>query len=129
MKKFLLAAMSVTLVATPLLAAAPAEAAQRQNSQTIRYKPNGTVVVNNNRNNRQFVRQNQRIADRQWRKGQRFDRQQVRNYRQINDWRAYRNQRLYAPQRGQQWVRSGNDAVLISVASGLIGAVLAGAFN
>ena len=132
MKKFLIAAVSATLIATPILAAAPAEAQSRQTQQTVRYKPNGTVVVkqqNLRQNQRQAVRQNQRQANRQWRKGQRFDRQQVRNYRQINNWQQYRNQRLYAPQRGQQWVQSGNDAVLITVASGLIGAVLAGAFN
>ncbi len=129
MKKFLLAAVSATLIATPILAAAPAAAQARQTQQTVRYKPNGTVVVKQKNVRNQIVRQNQRQANRQWRKGQRFDRQQARNYRQIGNWQQYRNQRLYAPQRGQQWVQSGNDAVLITVASGLIGAVLAGAFN
>lgn len=128
MKKFLIAAVATTLVASPILAAAPAEAQSRHTQQTVRYKPNGAVVVKR-QNVRQAYRPNQRQADRQWRKGQRFDRQQARNYRQISNWQQYRGRHLYAPPRGQQWVQSGNDAVLISVASGLIGAVLAGAFN
>lgn len=64
-----------------------------------------------------------------WYKGQRFNRAEARNYRQINNWRQYQNRRLYAPPRGYQWVQSGNDAVLIAVASGVIGAVLGGVFN
>ena len=130
MKKFLIAAMGATLIATPLLAA-PAEAQNRRAEQTIRYKPNGTIVVkqqNRGLNQRQIVRQ-QRQAVRQWQRGQRFDRNYAQRYRVVNDWRAYQGRRLYAPQRGQQWVQSGNDAVLVGIASGVIGAVIAGAFN
>lgn len=131
MKKFLIAAIATTLVASPILAAAPAEAQSRQTERTVKYKPNGKVVVKQRttvqrQNYRQPVRQTYRTN---WRKGERFDRRQARNYRQVSNWREYQNRRLYAPQRGQQWVRSGNDAVLITVASGVIGAVLAGAFN
>lgn len=122
MKTFLIAAVATTLVASPILAAAPAAAQNRHSQQqTIRYKPNGTVVVRN-KTHRPSYRAH-------WRKGERFDRQQARNYRQITNWRAYQNRRLYAPPRGYQWVQSGNDAVLVAVASGLIGAVLGGAFN
>jgi Ni/Co efflux regulator RcnB len=128
MKKLILAAVATTLVATPLLAATPAEA-QRRTEQTVRYKPNGTVVVKERTVRGQPARINQRQAYRQWRKGQRFDQRQARNYRQINDWRAYRGNRLYAPPRGYRWVQSGNDALLVGVAGGVIGAVLAGAFN
>jgi Ni/Co efflux regulator RcnB len=129
MKKFLLAAMSVSLVATPVLAAAPAQA-QARHGQVVKYKPNGTVVVRQNArgNNRQAIRQQRQIA-RQWQRGQRFDRRYAPNYRAVNDWRAYQGRRLYAPPRGYQWVQSGNDAVLVALASGLIGAVIGGAFN
>ena len=41
----------------------------------------------------------------------------------------YRGRGLYAPPRGYQWAQSGNDAVLVAVASGLIGAVIGGALN
>ena len=125
MKKFLIAALATTLIAGPIVAAVPADAQVRHTERTVRHKPNGTVVVR-----KQTVRTPARQTYRtNWRRGERFDRRQARNYGQINDWRQYKNRRLYAPQRGQQWVRSGNDAVLITVASGVIGAVLAGAFN
>jgi Ni/Co efflux regulator RcnB len=137
MKKFLIAALATTLVAGPIVAAAPAEAQSRQTERVVRQKPNGTVVVkqrtvqgSNRANMRQNVRQPVRQTYRaNWRRGERFDRAQARNYRQVSNWQQYRNRRLYAPQRGQQWVQSGNDALLISVASGVIGAVIAGAFN
>ena len=148
MKTFLIAAIATTLVASPIIAAAPAEAQSRQTQQTVKYKPNGRVVVKQRTVQRQVVRPNvrQRVVVRQnvrpnvrqnfrqpvrqtyrtnWRQGERFNRAQARNYRQVTNWQQYQNRRLYAPQRGQQWVQSGNDAILISVASGVIG----GAFN
>ena len=130
MKKFLIAAVATTLVATPILAAAPAEAQTRHTQETVKYKRNGAVVVKKQtvtrRDARQPVRQTYRSS---WRKGERFDRRQARNYRQVTNWQQYRGRHLYAPPRGYQWVQSGNDAVLVAAASGLIGAVLAGAFN
>ena len=130
MKKFLIAAVATTLVATPILAAAPAEAQSRHTQETVKYKRNGNVVVKKQtvvrRDARQPVRQTYRSN---WRQGERFNRAQARNYRQVTNWRQYQNRRLYAPQRGQQWVQSGNDAVLITVATGVVAAVLAGAFN
>ena len=131
MKKFLIAAVATTLVASPILAAAPAEAQSRQTQQTVRYKPNGTVVVKkHDRAAPERAPAGPPVSYRtNWRKGERFNRAQARNYRQVTNWRQYQNRRLYAPPRGQQWVQSGNDAVLITVASGVIAAVLAGAFN
>ena len=121
MKKFIIAALATTLVATPILAATPAEAQQRRAEQTIRYKPNGTVVVKQ-RDNRQVQRQ----VYRNWRKGERFNAREARNYRVVNDYRA---RRLAAPPRGYRYVQSGNDAALVGITSGLIGAVLAGALR
>lgn len=128
MKKLMTALMATAVVATPILAAAPAEAQVRRTEQTIRYKPNGTVVVKRQQV-RQAPRQAQRQVYRNWQRGQRFDRAYAPRYRVVNDWRAYQNRRLYAPPRGYQWVQSGNDAVLVAVAGGLIGAVLGGVFN
>ena len=69
-----------------------------------------------------MVRQNHR----NWSKGQRFDRRYATNYRVIDNPRAYR---LSNAPRGYQWVRSGNDAVLIAVTSGIIGAVIGNAIS
>jgi Ni/Co efflux regulator RcnB len=64
-----------------------------------------------------------------WARGQRFDSRYATNYQSIDNWQQYRGRRLYAPPRGYHWVRSGNDAVLVAITGGLIGAVLGGAFN
>lgn len=39
----------------------------------------------------------------------------------VNDWRSHR---LYAPQRGYQWVQAGNDYALVAIATGIIATVL-----
>jgi len=125
MKKFILSAIAASLVASPLAATAASAAPypQDRHSTVIRHQPGRTVVVDRD------VHRNGPQYRSHWRKGERFDYRQARNYRVINDYRAYRGRHLYAPPRGYHWVRSGNDAVLVAVAGGLIGAVLAGAFN
>jgi Ni/Co efflux regulator RcnB len=60
-----------------------------------------------------------------FRVGQRFDHRYATNYRVIQNPRAYR---LRDAPRGYRWVQSGNDAVLVALASGLIGALFANAF-
>ena len=83
----------------------------RQQAAPARYSRTSTVVRQNHRN---------------WSKGQRFDRRYATNYRVIDNPRAYR---LSNAPRGYQWVRSGNDAVLIAVTSGIIGAVIGNAIS
>jgi Ni/Co efflux regulator RcnB len=123
MKKLILGALAATILASPL-AIAPASAAPQQRTETRKVVrgPHGRTVVTN----RTVVN---RPNYRRWAKGQRFDSRYAQNYSQINNWQQYRGRRLYAPPRGYHWVRSGNDAVLVAVAGGVIGAVLAGAFN
>ncbi len=119
MKTFILSALAATLVASPLLAAAPAEAQQRREVTTVRHNDNnGRTVVTK----RTVVRTPQY---RNWRAGQRFDRRQAQNYRVIT---TYRNYRLAAPPRSSQWVRSGNDALLIN-GRGNVVQVRGGAFR
>jgi Ni/Co efflux regulator RcnB len=122
MKTLILGLLAATVAAGPIAATAAEAAPQARHSTTVvRERPNGRTVVTQ----RTVVRQ---PRYRQWRKGQRFDRRYAQNYREI-DYRAYRQRRLYAPPRGYHWVRSGNDAVLVGVASGVIAAVLAGALR
>ena len=124
MKKIILSAVAAAVIASPMAAAPALAAPQRHETvrqQTVvRHQPGRTVVVRKN------VRQTPNF--RKWNKGQRFDRRYAQNYREI-DYRQYRNQRLYAPPRGYHWVQSGNDAVLVALTSGLIGAVIGGALN
>jgi Ni/Co efflux regulator RcnB len=118
MKKFLLSAVAATLVAAPIMAAVPAEAAPRHQTTVVKHKANGRTVVT-----KRTVRQ----TPRHWQRGQRFDHRYASNYRVVTNYRSYH--RLYTPPRGYHWVRSGNDAVLVAITSGLIGAVIGGAFN
>ncbi len=121
MKKFVMAALAASFAITAIVPAGFGFRQDRRHTTIVRHEPGRTVVVD-----RTVTRGPQY---RSWRRGERFDYRQARNYRVINDWRGYRGRHLYAPPRGYHWVRSGNDAVLVAVAGGVIGAVLAGAFN
>ncbi len=134
MNRFLIAALATTMVATPTLAAAqpyrgPAHnSAQGPAHEAVQQRGHGPVVVKQRGHAPVAVRQNsyQRPSAVQyrsnWRKGERFDSRQARNYRQI-DYRQYRG--LQAPPRGYQYVQSGNDAVLVGITSGIVAAVFA----
>ena len=120
-KKLIQATAAAALLATPMIAAEAS--AQQQRQTTVVQRPNGAVVRTTTTS-----RAPARAQYRKWNKGQRFDRRYAQNYRVV-DYRQYRNRRLYSPPRGYQWVRSGNDAVLVGVTSGVISAVLAGALR
>jgi Ni/Co efflux regulator RcnB len=123
MKKFILSAIAVSMVASPLAATA-ASAGQYQPQQrhetVIRHQPGKTTVVQRD------YRQSRPQYRNSWRKGERFDYRQARNYRVIND---YRGRHLKAPPRGYRYVQSGNDALLVGISSGVIAAILAGALR
>jgi Ni/Co efflux regulator RcnB len=134
MNRFLIAALATTMVATPTLAAAqpyrgPAHNSAHAPSHTmVQQRGHGPVVVKQRGHAPVVVKQNSyhRAAKAQyrsnWRKGERFDSRQARNYRQI-DYRQYRG--LQAPPRGYRYVQSGNDAVLVGITSGIVAAVFA----
>jgi Ni/Co efflux regulator RcnB len=117
MKKLILSAVVATLVASPI-AAAPAFAQHREMT-TIRHDDrNGRTVV---------VQRDVRGAQhRNWRRGERFDRRYAQNYQEI-DYRRYRG--LRTPPRGYRYIRSGNDAVLVGITSGIIASVIANAIR
>jgi Ni/Co efflux regulator RcnB len=116
-KKFIIALTATTMVASPMVVAQAQAAPQREVHKVVKHTPRGKVV------HKTVVRKDNH---RRWSKGQRFDRRYATNYRVIDNYRGYH---LKAPSRGQQWVRSGNDAVLIAITSGVIGAVVANAIR
>ena len=151
MKKFLMALAVTTMAVSPMVTAQAAAAQHRvvekkissNNGKRVVEKTvsqrNGQRVVtqtttrNNDRRDRYNGQRDrydgQRYSaaqQRHWAKGQRFDRRYASNYRVINNPRAYR---LSNAPRGYQWVQSGNDAVLIAVTSGIIGAVIGNAIG
>lgn len=122
MKKLILAAMTASLLATPMAAAA-------QSRTVIKEKPGRTIVAQKDGRGQKVTKtvvRPQQARATKWQRGQKFDRNRATNYRVI-DYRSYRQRGVYAPPRGYQWVRSGNDAILVAIASGLIGAVIGGA--
>ncbi|WP_425530285.1 RcnB family protein [Sphingomonas longa] len=133
MKTFLLAALAATIATGPVMASAAeaAPAQQRRETVVVSERDNGRRTVTKRtvvreQYGRDYGQQRGLRANqyRNWRKGERFDRRYARNYRQI-DYRQYRG--LRAPPRGYRYYQSGNDAVLVAVASGVIAAVIAGA--
>lgn len=106
MKKFILAAVAATVALSPLAATtASAQGMREDRRTTVVQRPNGNVVK------RTVVRQNAPRYRSDWRKGQRFDQRQARNYRQI-DYRQYRG--LRAPPRGYRYVQSDRNVILVS---------------
>ena len=144
MKKFLMALAVTSMAVSPMVTAQAAAASHRTVEKSVKNnngkrvvqktvtQRNGQRVVTKTttRNNVQRDRYNgQRysaVQQRHWAKGQRFDRRYATNYRVIENPRAYR---LSNAPRGYQWVRSGNDAVLITITSGIIGAVIGNAIS
>jgi Ni/Co efflux regulator RcnB len=118
MKKLIFAAVAASMIATPVLAAAPQHGPQRQQPtrvvKVVKPAPKRVVVVHKAKPAPVF-------QARKWQRGQRFDSRYAPRYRQI-DYRQHRG--LKAPPRGYRYVQSGNDAVLVSIGTGIIAAVL-----
>lgn len=116
MKKLILAAVAASLVSTPVLAAP---------FQSYGHNDRGRIEQNHRPDTR---RDNYRPGKAQfhqnWKRGDRFDARKAYNYRVIGNPRAYR---LNTAPRGYRWVQSGNDAVLVGIASGIIASVIANA--
>jgi Ni/Co efflux regulator RcnB len=122
-KKFITATLAASLLATPVLAA-PGD---RHDNRTGRFEQNDRNDRVERREDRWVdIRSDYRRAPaqyRSWGRGQHFDSRYARNYRVIGSPRAYR---LNDAPSGYRWVQSGNDAVLIGLASGIVASVLAG---
>ena len=94
MKKLILAALAASVAVLPTAGAS----AQTRTTTTVRERPNGAVVTRTTTDYRT------------WRAGDRFDRRHAQSYATLPNWQRYR---LNRPARGQHWVRSGRDAVLL----------------
>jgi Ni/Co efflux regulator RcnB len=57
---------------------------------------------------------------RKWRRGEHY--RDWRRHEAVRDWHRHG---LKRPGRGQEWIRVGNDYLLVGIASGLIGAMIA----
>jgi len=119
MKKFLL-----SLAAASTVLAAPVAA----NASDFNHGDRGRVEQRYDRHDngsRYQAQGHDTQRYRNFRQGERFDSRYARNYRVIGNPYAYG---LRAAPRGEHWVRSGNDALLVGLVGGVIGAVVANAF-
>lgn len=126
MKKIVLALAGASVAITGLAATPAAAADFGRHNDRGRYEQvqnrnlqKGRFVQNN-----RFVTQN-RFQNHRWNCGDRFDRRYASNYMVISNPTYYR---LRPAPYGYHWVRSGNDAVLVALASEIIGALVANAF-
>jgi Ni/Co efflux regulator RcnB len=125
MKKIALALAGASVAITGL-AASPAAAAdfrghdrgRQEQVQTRNFQQNRFVTNVRSRNDNRFQAH-------RWNRGERFDRRYASNYMVVSNPYAYN---LRPAPYGYRWVRSGNDAVLVAIASGIIGALVANAF-
>lgn len=124
MKKIALALAGAS-VAVAGLVATPASAADFRGHDRGRYEQVTSRVVVNQRFDNQRFRNDNRFQQHRWNRGDRFDSRYATNYTVIANPGYYH---LRQAPCGYRWVRSGNNAVLVAIASGIIGAVLANSF-
>ena len=102
MKKLMLSALAMTMLAGPLAAtAAEAHAYPQQTVTTVQENRHGREVVTE----RTVVRPGYRT----WHRGERFDYRYAPAYRRVTEYRTYR---LPPPPPRHYWARSGHDAIL-----------------
>lgn len=116
MKKIILATVAFSMIATPAAFAQHYGGPQPKHSQ--QWNGHGPHVQKHHGPQRRYEQ------PRRWSKGQRLDRDHRRNVVHARD---YRRHRLYEPPRGHQWVRVGDDFVLVAITSGIIGAIIGSA--
>ena len=137
MKKLLAGLAAASMVATPALAqpfqgrdhGPSARSGQPSRAVTPNRGYNQPRANQQRFNQQRFGQQRYsppRVQYRNFQRGERFDARYARNYRVISQPSAYR---LYNAPRGYQWVQSGNDALLVGLAGGVIATILANVLN
>ncbi|HET8750498.1 MAG TPA: RcnB family protein [Sphingomicrobium sp.] len=128
MKKLMLAAAGAAVALSPI-AATPALARDFNGhnfNRHVQVQKRNVVkkrIVKNRYVQNRYVH-NRYVQQRHWRQGERFDYRYAPNYRVISNPYYYN---LRPAPYGYRWVQSGNDAVLIAITSGIIGAIIGNA--
>ncbi|MGO4637941.1 RcnB family protein [Mesorhizobium sp. 2RAF45] len=121
MKRIVLSVLAVSMLAATSLAgqAAPMNApvAPQSNYTTVDWQKPG----HHNDVRKRVFKKKVVVKRNHWRNGQKYS-----GWRQHQPIRDYGRYGLHRPGRGQEWIRVGNDYVLVSVLSGIIfGAIAA----
>lgn len=109
MKRFVLAAIAASMLATPA-AYAESRSARPDHQQTQKYRAPAPE-----RSREHFRKPQSKHPQAHWSKGKR-----VPDWQRKQTVRDYHRHGLRKPARGQQWIKVGNDYLLISIASGII---------
>lgn len=116
MKKFIVAAITASLIGTPVLAA-PNQGHAPDNRGRMEQNDRRPDVRRHAA--RPAPKQTFHRAD--WKRGDRFDSRRAVNYRVIKNPRIYR---LGNPPRGHRWVQSGRNAVLVRISNNIVASVV-----
>ena len=123
MKRLALGALALSMFATPALQAQAAPV----------YLPHAVTVqsdvaqVDYRRDNHKRVETRTKIVKKKvvreshWKRGHKY--RDWNRHRAVNDWHRHG---LHRPGRGQEWIRVGNDYLLVGIASGIIAGIIAG---
>ena len=98
---------------------------QFQNRGFAQYQNRGFAQYQNSGSNWNQSYNYNRVEARNWQRGDRFDSRYATDYMVISDPGYYD---LSPAPYGYRWVRSGDNAILVAIASGIIGALVANAF-
>ncbi|MDO9418654.1 RcnB family protein [Pararhizobium sp.] len=112
MKRIFVALLAASFLATPMAASAQSNVrhVDRHVEKQVEFR-NGKRIVTKHVEKRVVVKKHR------WGKGQKLSRAERRNILNARDYRQYK---LRAPGRGQQWVRVNNDLLLVTLATGVI---------
>lgn len=132
MKRLVLTAVALSFLAAPVMqaGAAPLVAPVASTANVVHVdwkKPSrhdDRRYDNRRYDNRRHVdrpaMKNKMVHKRHWKRGEHYS-----DWRRHPPVRDYRRHGLKRPGHGQEWIRVGNDYLLVGIASGLIGAMIA----
>ncbi|MCB1469656.1 MAG: RcnB family protein [Rhizobiaceae bacterium] len=130
MKRFATAALALSMIAIPTLQsqAAPIHAVQSMgaaHSDLVqvghRYDRHSESGQRGKVEHRKYNSRKKVTQHRHWKRGDRYS--DWRRHQQVRDWHRHG---LRRPGRGQEWIRVGNDYLLVSLASDIIAGLIAG---
>jgi Ni/Co efflux regulator RcnB len=125
MKRLVLAAVAASFLASPMVAAQAAPmavpaVASGANVIHVDWKKPTRHDDRRHVDQRKVVKKKVVVRKSHWKRGERYS--DWRRHQPVRDYSRYG---LKRPGHGQEWIRVGNDYLLVGIASGLIGAMIA----
>jgi Ni/Co efflux regulator RcnB len=121
MKRLVLAAVAASMLAMPVMQAqaAPLAAPSAPQSNLVQADWKKPVPRYDRRHDRQHMKRND-VRRPHWQRGQKYS-----DWRRHNAVRDYHRHGLRRPGPGQEWIRVGNDYLLIGIMTGVIAGIAA----